>query len=221
MSCIISFDDNPTDGILDGNPSTSGVFDLVGYSTNPAGPFGAGGNYPNTTQNWGDQVDSSSLETGFYQFKYRANLPDTDPCYGEILVVVAVIQGTTDVGANVAISLCSEDAARNILQDANLYALDSLHPVAATISGSGVSSAGYLDQGTADLFDDTYDPVLEPAYPVTRVFEITYNPQAPTGFDESGCTNCNTRTVTVTYTVTEAFQTGTAATVAVCNDGDI
>lgn len=220
MACVKTFDNNPTTGLFSGTTwSTNGTVELVGYSTSDSGPFGVGGNWPWATNTWGASIDTSDIEEGYYQFKYRSNLDPGDPCYGEITFVVAIVQGTGAGPASpVEISLCSGDAPRNIFNDSNLYGAAALLPVAQAIGGAGTSSPGY-SAGTASITDDTYDPSQEASYPATIDFEITYTPQAPAGFTLDGCDNCQPVTITVRYNVTEQFEVGTVNATAVCNDG--
>jgi hypothetical protein len=83
MTCVKTFDNNPTTGLFTGSTwSTNGIVELVGYSTTDAGPFGAGGNWPWATNVWGTSIDTSTIDEGFYQFKYRSDLDSGDPCYG-------------------------------------------------------------------------------------------------------------------------------------------
>lgn len=221
MACPVTFDNNAQTGLISGAASSSGIWELIGYSTTSAGPFGPGGNFPTSTPTWGQSIPTDNLVTGFYQFKYKADLPETDDCYGEAFYVLAVVQGTTDVPANVSFDICSNDAIRNIFDDADIYDLASVNPVDWSIGGPGTSSPGYNADDTTDLTDDEYDPSAETSYPQIRVFNITYTPQAPSGFTLSGCDNCDAETMTVTYNVTEAFSPGNPSNIAACNDGDV
>lgn len=217
--CNVTFNDAAGTGVLATAGSTNGVFTLLGYSTTIGGTYGAGGNWPGGgTQAYGSTVDTSAIDEGFYKFEYASTLPPADPCYGTPLeVIVPVVQGTGNVGADVNISVCSGDPVQNIFNDSGLYGLAAVNPVIATIGGTGTSSPGY-SAGTAVVTDDTYDPSQEPSFPVTRVFEITYTPQPPTGYTLSSCVECQPDTVVVTYTVTEQFQPGTPSNVAACTD---
>lgn len=220
MGCIITFDDNVSTGVFSSAPSTSGILNLVGYSTVAAGPFGAGGNFPWTTNSYGASVDSSNLIAGFYKFKYESTLPTSDPCYGFIEFVVAIIQGTTDVPLGpIEYTLCSGDSIRNIFDDSGLYDLSGVNPVLAVLTGDTISD-GY-SANTAGVNDDTFNPDNNDSYPQTVEFTITYTPTVPATYTALSCTNCTPKAVLVRYIVTEEFEGGTAALVAVCNDGDI
>jgi len=129
MACPVTFDNNAVSGLISGAVTSSGIWELIGYSTTNAGPFGPGGNFPTANPAWGASVSTDNLTEGFYQFKYKANLPETDPCYGEALFVLAVVQGSTDVPANKVFNLCSNDAIRNIFDDSGLYDESTINPV--------------------------------------------------------------------------------------------
>lgn len=221
MACVITFDNDATTGLFSGATwNTSGIVELLGYSTTDGGTYGAGGNWPWTTNSWGASVDTSNIQEGFYKFKYKSSLPSSDPCYGEIIFYVSVVQGTVTI-ADKNITLCSGDATRNIFNDSGLYALSGINPVDAVIDGSGTASPGYTAGLADDVTDDTYNPTTETTFPVTRVFTITYTPTAPAGYALNNCGNCDPITVTVTYEVHEDFQTGTVNNNAVCNDGTV
>lgn len=218
MACLVSFDNVALTGVITGATSTSGIWEYIGYSTTVGGTYGAGGNFPSVTT-WGQSVDTSSIITGFYKFKYKADLPP-GPCYGEAEYIVPIVQGTTDVGANVALEICSNDAARNIFNDSGLFDEAAVLPVVSALGGAGISSPGY-NAGGAGITDDTYDPTAEASYPQTIVFEITYTPTPPATYSISACDNCVEKILTITYTVTESFVLGTPALIASCNDGDV
>lgn len=222
MSCIKTFDNNATTGLFSGsNWSTNGVVEFLGYSTVSGGPFGAGGNWPWATNSWGTSIDTDDIIEGFYRFKYKSMLAPTDPCYGEIEFTLAVVQGAFDFPTSpVQISLCSGDPIRNIFTDSGLFGESAVNPVTVAIAGSGTTSPGYNAGAAGDITDDTYDPSAETSFPVTRTFDITYTPTAPGGYTLDGCENCDPQTLTVEYTVTEAFQVDTVNQIAVCNDGD-
>lgn len=221
MGCLITFNDNVTTGVLLNSVTTNGLFELLGYSTTEGGTYGAGGNWPNATQAWDDSEDTSAIIPGFYKFKYKSALDPGNACYGEMEIIVPIVQGATDVGDDVAIGLCSGDAVRNIFDDSGLYDIASVNPAIVTIGGAGISSPGYAAGGAGVVTDDTYDPSLEVAYPAVAVFEITFTPQAPAGYTLLGCDNCTPDTVSITYTTTATFDGGTVTNIAVCNDGDV
>jgi hypothetical protein len=222
MSCIKTFDDNGTTGLFSGGPwSNNGIVEYVGYSTVSTGPFGAGGNWPWATNVWGASIDTTGINEGFYQLKYKSTLSPGDPCYGEVVFVIAIAQGTGAAPATpVEISMCSTDVIRNIFNDSGLFAAAAVNPILQSLSGAGISSPGY-SAGNAGINDDSYDPSQEVSYPAIVQFDITYTPQPPAGFTLDGCTNCDPVTISVIYTVTESFEIGTVTPVAVCNDGDI
>lgn len=222
MSCIKTFDNNATTGIFTGtNWNTDGVVEYLGYSSTSGGPYGAGGNWPWTTNVWGAQIDASNLDTGFYNFKYRSQADPTDPCYGEVIFEIAIVQGTFDVPVGpVQIALCSGDAIRNIFDDSGLFDLSTINPVDATIAGdTGIS--GYSAGDANIITDDTYDPSTETTFPIVRTFTLTYTPAPPAGFTLDGCENCDPESIVVEYTITAQFETGPVNQIAICNDGDI
>lgn len=218
MSCIITFDDDASTGVFTSTPLTTGVITLLGYSTTEAGPFGAGGNWPWTTNSYGASVDVSNVTEGYYQFSYAADLPIDDPCYGEVTFIVAVVQGTGNGPSDVAINVCSGDAVRNIFDDSGLFDVAAVNGLDMVLSGD-TDSDGYAANG-AGVEDDTFNPNNTDPYPQTVVYTITYTPVHPAGFDPLDCTNCDPETVTITYNVTEEFDGGAPADVSVCNDGD-
>lgn len=218
MACILTFDDNLTTGVLTGSPSSSGVFEFVGYSTTLGGSYGPGGNFPTSSPAWGSSVDVSSVTPGFYKFKYKANVAPEDPCYGEIEFIIPVVQGTTDVPGDLSISLCSGDDPRNMFDDLGLYLPSGTNPVTITTSGGGFTSPGY--SAGSGLDTATYDPSAETTFPISRTFTYEYEITTVGGYTNSDCGNCITKTVTLTYNVTDGFQTGTPTNKAVCNDGE-
>lgn len=220
MACIVTFDSNSTTGVLTGSPSSSGIFEYVGYSPTVGGTYGAGGNFPTTTPIWGSSVNVSNVTPGFYKFLYKADLPPEDACYGEVEIIIPIIQGTYGVPEDLTINLCAGDGIRTIMDDLGGYLPDAVNPVTINLSGSGLSSPGYEPNG-ASLGDDTYDPSLETSFPVSRTFIFEYEINVPLGFSASSCDNCITKTVTLTYEVTDGFIPGTPANKAICNDGDL
>lgn len=222
MACLVTFNNNGLTGVLGGNPTTTGIFEYLGWAATIGGSYSlVGGNFPNLTPAWDDSVDVSAVLPGFYKFKYKADLPVESGCYGEGEFIISVKQGTTDFGADVDIEICSNDAVRNIFDDSGLYDPSTNNPLTYTIAGSGTSSPGYSAGAGGDVSDDEYDPSAEASYPQTIVFTITGTPIVIAGTVESGCTNCAVNNLTVTYTVTESFDPGNSATIAVCNDGDV
>ena len=111
------------------------------------------------------------------------------------------------------------DGVRNIFTDSVLYAEAATNPVITLLNGAGTTSPGYAANG-AGITDDTYDPSQEVSYPQTIVFNITYTPDTPAGYNLSGCGNCIPDSLTVTYNVTESFALGNPSNIATCNNGD-
>lgn len=216
MACIVTFDNTST-GLLSADATNTGVWEYIGYSTTVGGSYGAGGNWPNTSPNWADIVDTSNVDTGFYKFIYKADLDPLDPCYGEIEVIIPVVQGTTEVGANVTINLCSGDAVRTLSNDVDLIVPTAVNGVSVTVSGNGFVAPGYTAGGVG-YTDDTYNPASETSYPVTRVFTFTFAPNVPAGYTSSGCDNCGSKTVTLTYVVSSGFSAGTPQNKTLCNN---
>lgn len=218
MLCITNFDDTPGTGVLTGTITPDGVYEYLGYSVDGISAPNLGlGNWPNPTQNWGDAVDTALIESGFYHFKYKSTLDPGDECYGEVTFVLPVSQGSSDVGENVVIDLCSTDPIRNLFADLGAYAEAAVNKAMFVITPPAGIGAAY-DSGGAGIADDTYDPSLEPSFPVTRVFTLTVTPSIPAGYSSNGCENCDPKIQTVTYNVKEAFADGTPAMTAVCND---
>jgi hypothetical protein len=218
MACEVTFDNIAPNGVISGTTTPNGIWELIGYSTVAEGPFGAGGNFPSVTT-WGQVVDTSNIISGFYQFKYKSGSDPEDQCYAEALFVVPIIQGTSDVPSNIVIDLCNVDPIRNIFSDSLLFGEAAVNPVQFAITPPVGIGASYIPNSGSDVTDDQYDPSQEASYPITRIFTFDITPQLPAGTTLSGCDNCQTVQMTVTYNVTEQFDGGVADNAAACNDG--
>jgi len=219
MACIISFDNNATTGLLNGNPASNGTWEYLGYSTTEGGTYTVNGDF-SATYNYGDNEDAASKPEGWYKFLYKSTLPDTDPCYGEIEIILPIVQGTSDMPADKSISLCSGDGVINLAGqfDTAIPGESSILPAATTVTGTALSLNGYANGGTPnDPLDDTVDTSVGP-YPASGDWVITKTPQAPAGYTLSNCDNCQVATSTLSISITQAFDPGTPANIAVCSD---
>lgn len=215
MGCIVTFDDNVSTGILSGG-STEGVFEYLGYSTDGISAPNLGlGNWPNASQSWGDLVTTNLIESGFYHWKYKSTLDPSDDCYGEVTLIVPISQGSNDIGSDIVLDICSDAGVQDLSSIFSPFAEAAVNPVTYTITPPVGVGAAY-NSGGAGIYDDTYDPALEPSYPVTRIFTLNVSPNVPSGYMNSGCENCQVKTQTLTFNVKEQFTQGTATNKAVC-----
>ena len=195
MPCIAQLDNFSSNGIFSGVWDTGGVFTYIGYSTVQTSPFGAGGNWPWATANWGDSINFDSIEEGYYQLRYDNGSPPSSSCYVEFIFVIKVVQGAFDVPNDIIINVCPGAQARNIFDDSTLFDKSVINPVLCVLGGSGTASPGYNAGTVSDVTDDTYTANNEVFTPVVREFEITYTPES------GSCINCDPKTIKVTYNV--------------------
>lgn len=151
--------------------STGGQWELVGYSVEPTGPFGSGGNWPWTSiNNDNPSVNFNNIDPGYYKLNYFR----TGTCGGQQEVIIPVAS-TSDAGVSTSTTICNTSAPVDI---ANLLGVNwngGILESTFEYSGSGVTSPGFSISNPNDPTTAIFDPSLVSAGVYTVTLEITPN----------------------------------------------
>jgi hypothetical protein len=190
MNCILDIFDTFLSGTTEG-----GEWEVVGFSLNPAGPFGAGGNWPWAT-NVVDHVavDFTNIQQGYYRLNYF--MPGD--CGGQVGVTIPVV-GSGNAGANSSIVVCSDSGLVNIADELGAIFDAGILQAGFTIAGSGTASGSYNAGNLNTPLDDTFDPST--AAVGFYQFILTITPQTPPGYTLDGCDQCNETIATLNIEV--------------------
>jgi len=204
---------------LGGTPDTDGTWTLFSGGPVDLAVNGAAsatfsdGNALGTDNN--TTIDVSTSAAGTYVFRY--SVAGGGSCEAAADVTVTVEDGVV-AGVSQSIPKCSDDVvAYNIFDffkggnglGTGVIAVTE----SGTIGGTGTSTAGAgYSAGTSSPTDDTFTPSLAPVG--AHVF--TYTVDNGDGTTPAGCTNCEW-SGTLTITVYELPNAGTAGNVTLCN----
>lgn len=193
MNCILDIFDTFLTGTTEG-----GQWELVGYSLTVNGPYGAGGNWPwSTNVNDHVNVDFTNVIQGYYRLNYF--MPGD--CGGQVTVTIPVVGGGL-AGTSTTITLCADSSTINIADELGATFDQGILQAAFQLTGTGVSSAGYTAGAGDTPLDDTFDPSAVSLG--TYVFTLVITPQTPIGYNLDGCDQCQQTTATLTVVVAES-----------------